>query len=120
MSDKTTTLATLKALQDAFLKERDWHQFHNPKRDSMGISIEAAELMELFLFADPKKDGDQIVAEKRERIEEEIADVFMWVLCFANTTGIDLSEAFHKKMAKNAQKYPVEKCKGKSNKYNEL
>ncbi len=117
MNDTKTTLDGLKKKVDAFLLERDWHQFHDPRADSMGLSVEAAELMELFLY---NRDPKVVITEKREAVEDEIADVLTWVLIFANTTGIDLTEALEKKMAKNAAKYPVEKCKGKQNKYNDL
>ncbi len=117
MNDSNSTLANLKNKVDLFLKERDWHQFHDPRTDVMGLSVEVGELMELFLYY---KDSHEVVTEKREQVEDELADVFYWVLCFANTTGIDLAQAMEKKMQKNALKYPVEKAKGSRKKYTDL
>lgn len=122
MNDNKVTLAELKKSVDLFLQERDWHQFHSPRVDSNGIAIEAAELMEIFLFTDQNTDaaGFNILEAKREAAQDEIADILMWVLCFSLTAKIDLTEAFQKKMEKNRKKYPVEKCKGKTLKYTDL
>ncbi len=120
MTDSKTTLAELKVVIDAFLKEREWHQFHSPKTDCMGIATEAAELMELFLYTQTKEDERKVMFDKREQIEDELADIFSWVLIFAQTQDIDLAAAFEKKLTKNKRKYPVEKCKGLAKKYTEL
>lgn len=101
-----------------FCEKRDWDQYHNPKDLAIGISTEAAELLDLFRF----KNGDEIqqtITNKREHIEDELADVLFFVLRFAQMNDIDLKKALEHKMAKNAAKYPVDKVKGNNKKYNE-
>lgn len=121
MTDAATTTAELKARVLAFARERDWEQFHAPKNLSMALAAEAGELMEHFLWATPEQ--SQVVvrdAVKRRKIEDELADVVIYALEFANMTGIDVAAAIERKMAENAKKYPVEKSRGRSDKYNEL
>ncbi len=101
-----------------FCQQRDWDQYHNPKDLAIGISTEAAELLDLFRF----KNGDEIqqtITNKREHIEDELADVLFFVLRFAQMNDIDLKKALEHKMVKNAAKYPVDKVKGNNKKYNE-
>ena len=93
MTDAQTTLFECKQAVETFLTERDWHQFHSPKIDSMGLVVEAGELLELFLFCQPNDGGRRVLIEKREFVEDEVADCFFWVLCFANTASIDLAKA---------------------------
>jgi dCTP diphosphatase len=121
LSDSVTTLADLKARVLAFVRARDWEQFHSPKNLSMALAAESGELMEHFLWATPEQSA-AIARDpaKRQKIADEIADVVIYALEFANTTGLDLSAAIEAKMAANAVKYPVEKSKGRSEKYNEL
>ncbi len=121
LTDPHTTLAELKNRILTFARERDWEQFHAPKNLSMALAAEAGELMEHFLWATPEA-STAIVADpaKRQRIEEELADVVIYALEFANVTGIDVAQAIEAKMAANAAKYPVEKAKGRSDKYTEL
>jgi NTP pyrophosphatase (non-canonical NTP hydrolase) len=102
----------------AFRDERDWAQFHNPKDMAMAISIEASELMEHFLWKTPEEVAAR-VAEKREEIEDEIADVAVYLVELADNLGIDLFKAMERKMEKNAAKYPAALVKGSSKKYNE-
>lgn len=120
-SDTSTTLAEIKARILAFAKERDWEQFHAPKNLSMALAAEASELMEHFLWATSEA-SREIVNDpaKRAKIEEELSDVIIYALEFANMTGIDVAKAIETKMAANAAKYPVEKAKGRSEKYTEL
>jgi len=121
MTDDTTTVAEIRARVLAFVRERDWEQFHAPKNLSMALAAEAGELMEHFLWATPEQ--SLTVARdpvKRGKIEEELADVVIYALEFANMTGIDVAAAIERKLALNAQKYPVEKAKGRSVKYDEL
>jgi dCTP diphosphatase len=121
LADTTTTIADLKNRVLAFAKERDWEQFHSPKNLSMALAAEAGELMEHFLWADSAASKDRCrEAARRFKIEEEIADVVIYSLEFANVTGIDLAAAIEAKLAANAQKYPVEKARGRSEKYTEL
>ncbi len=120
-SDTTTTLADLKARILAFAKERDWEQFHAPKNLSMALAAEAAELMEHFLWVDPTASRARAAEPgRRKDIEDELADVVIYALEFANMTGIDLAQAIEAKMDANARKYPVEKAKGRADKYTEL
>ena len=121
LSDATTTVDELKNRVLAFARVREWEQFHAPKNLSMALATEAGELMEHFLWASPEQ-SRQIVADpvKRAKIAEELADVVIYALEFANITGLDVAAAIEAKMAANAQKYPVEKAKGRSDKYTEL
>ena len=120
-NDETTTLGTLKAEVLAFAKARDWEQFHSPKNLSMAIAAEAAELMEPLLWVTPEESRAVMArAEKRAALQDELADIVVYCLEFANQTGIDLASAITEKMARNAEKYPVEKARGRSEKYNEL
>ena len=103
-----------------FCEERDWDQFHNPKDLAIGISTEANELLDLFRF----KSNDEMIQlfadlEKKQKVEDEIADVLFFILRFAQMNQIDLVSALKNKIEKNALKYPVEKAKGSNRKYNE-
>jgi NTP pyrophosphatase (non-canonical NTP hydrolase) len=121
LADATTTIAELKSRVLSFARERDWEQFHSPKNLSMALSAEAGELMEHFLWADSGASQERSREPgRRQKIEEEIADVVIYSLEFANITGIDLAAAIATKLAANARKYPVEKCRGRSEKYTEL
>lgn len=121
LTDKTATLATLKTKVLAFARERDWEQFHAPKNLSMALAAEAGELMEHFLWGTPEESRTQLRDKKlRTKVEEELADVVIYALEFANMTGIDVAAAIEAKMAANAKKYPVEKARGRSVKYTEL
>jgi dCTP diphosphatase len=119
--DDVVTLGALKNQVLSFSRERDWEQFHSPKNLSMALAAEAAELMEHFLWAD-SDESRAAVAEQRPRstTEEELADVVIYALEFANQAGIDLTAAIESKLKQNAIKYPVEKVKGRSVKYTEL
>jgi len=120
-NDATTTMAELKGRVLAFARERDWEQFHAPKNLSMALAAEAGELMEHFLWSTPEASRVAIDDPvKRAKIAEELADVVIYALEFANVTGIDVARAIGAKMAANAQKYPVEKAKGRADKYTEL
>ncbi len=120
-TDDSTTLGTLKAEVLAFAQARDWEQFHSPKNLSMAIAAEAAELMEPLLWVSPEASREVMQRpDKRAALQDELADIVVYCLEFANQTGIDLASAITAKMARNAEKYPVEKAKGRSEKYNEL
>ena len=121
MKDADTHLQEIKDRVLAFAKERDWEQFHAPKNLSMAIAAEAAELMEHFLWQSPEASCNDMEAENlRSKVEEELADVFIFAIEFANMTGIDIATIIDTKMKRNAKKYPVEKAKGRSVKYTEL
>lgn len=121
LTDSATTIAELKTRILAFARERDWEQFHSPKNLSMALAAESGELMEHFLWATPEQ-SRAIAAEgaKRMKIAEELADVIIYALEFANVTGLDVAAAIEAKIAANALKYPVEKARGRADKYTEL
>ena len=121
LTDSATTVTELKTRVLAFVRERDWEQFHTPKNLSMALAAETGELMEHFLWATPEQ-SRAIASEpaKRSKIADELADVVIYALEFANITGLDVAAAIEAKMAANAKKYPVEKARGRSEKYNEL
>ncbi|MCE5339607.1 MAG: nucleotide pyrophosphohydrolase [Planctomycetaceae bacterium] len=102
-----------------FRDERDWMQFHDPKNMSISIVLEASELLEHFQWK-TKEEAQQYVKEHKEEIQDEIADVAMYLFELADNLGIDLLDAMKNKMEKNIKKYPVEKAKGKHTKYNKL
>jgi dCTP diphosphatase len=120
-SDSSTTVAQLKDRVLGFARERDWEQFHAPKNLSMALAAEAGELMEHFLWTTPEE-SRSVAREpaKRSKIAEELADVVIYALEFANATGLDLAAAIGAKIEANALKYPVEKARGSSAKYTEL
>ncbi len=99
-----------------FRNERDWEQYHTPRNLACSLSIEAAEVLEIFQW----KMNEEISDQDKERLQEELADVFYYLLLLAHTSDIDLKKALLDKIRINAEKYPVEKSKGKSTKYTEL
>lgn len=96
-----------------FRDERDWKQFHNPKDLSIALSIEASELQEVYLW----KNAEEAQVEK---VKEELADIFTYALLIADHYNLDVSEIVSAKLQRNAEKYPIEKSKGNSKKYDEL
>lgn len=102
-----------------FCEEREWDKFHNPKDLAIGISTEANELLDIFRFK-TEEQMNQDFEKMRSAVEEELADVFFFVLRFAQKNNIDLKEALNKKLDKNATKYPIEKAKGNNKKYDQL
>ncbi len=114
MADQTTTVAELRELMRRFVAERDWEQFHSPKNLVMGLSCEAAELMEHFLWMD--NEASRRVLDdpaNREPIADELADVALYLLCLCNVLGLELSDCVRAKLVKTGQKYPVERIRGK-------
>jgi NTP pyrophosphatase (non-canonical NTP hydrolase) len=102
-----------------FRDDRDWLQFHDPKNLSEAISIEAAELQEIFLWKSTE-DSKSLPSDQLKRVENEVADIFIFMIYLCNHFGINLLEIVNKKLQTNRMKYPVEKAKGSSKKYNEL
>ena len=96
-----------------FTEERDWDQFHNPKDLAVALSIEASELLEAFLWKTPEE-------AKVEKVREELADVINYALLIADKYHFDVKQIVMDKLARNAEKYPVEKARGTAKKYNEL
>lgn len=99
-----------------FRDDRDWKQFHNPKDLAISISLEAAELLEIFQWSAE----DVVCHEKMDRIKEELADVINYCVLMADACGLDLDEIIREKIKKNREKYPVEKSYGSKEKYTEL
>ena len=114
MSDRDTTVAELRKLMAAFVVEREWEPFHDPKNLAASIAIETAELMEHFQWT-RSDELDQIRRDpdKMAEIREEVADITAFLLSFANAMDIDLSDAFRAKMVKNAEKYPADEYRGR-------
>ena len=110
------SLNELRAKVNAFVRERDWDQFHSPKNLAMAMIVEAAEVVEHFQW-DTLEESQQISEERRTEIGHELADTFIYLLRLAEVTGVDLIAAAHQKIALNAIKYPVEKAKGSNAKY---
>ena len=99
-----------------FRDDRDWKQFHNPKGLAISISLEAAELLEVFQWS-----GTVVSNEgKQEKIKEELADVLNYCVLMADACGLDIDEIVQEKIKINNEKYPVSKVKGKKEKYNKL
>ncbi len=99
-----------------FRKQREWEQFHLPKNLAISLSLEAAEVLELFQWT---KDN-RLPRDKKKELEAELADVYYWLLLLSHEFGIDLEQALAHKMVENARKYPVTKSRGKSTKYHRL
>src|SRR6266853_1835448 len=109
MSDADSTLSDLKTLVRQFVEERAWQPFHSPKNLAMGVAVEAAELMECFLWLDlPASYETAKDPKQREAIADEMADVACYLLNLSNVLGIDLSDALRAKIVKNAIKYPAD------------
>src|SRR3989441_6364661 len=101
------TIARIRKFRD----DRDWQQFHDPKNLAVSISIEAAELLELFQWK-TGEEANTYARKHKERVSEEIADVAIYIVELADNLGIDLLKAIEEKLDKNAQKYPVDKARG--------
>lgn len=101
-----------------FALARDWDQFHSPKNLSMALSGEVGELLELFQWL-TEEQSKNLTPEQRKAVEEEMADVFLYLLRLADRLSVDLLEAAKNKMRINELKYPADKVKGSSKKYTE-
>ena len=112
----TDSLNELKQKLENFVVERDWAQFHSPKNLAMAMIVEAAELVEHFQW-NTEAESHELSAEKREQVGHELADTFVYLLRISQVLNIDLIAAANNKIALNAVKYPVEKARGKNNKY---
>jgi NTP pyrophosphatase (non-canonical NTP hydrolase) len=115
MADASTTLAQLKDAVRQFVAERAWEPFHSPKNLVMGLAVEAAELMEPFLWLD--LDASHRLTDNpamREAVADEMADVACYLLNLSNVLGIDLSDAIRAKLVKNAVKYPADQVRGRA------
>jgi NTP pyrophosphatase (non-canonical NTP hydrolase) len=107
------TIAELSVRVAAFAREREWEGFHTPKNLACAVAVEAAELVELYLWQ------EELPPEKHGRLEEEVADVASCLLNLCHVAGIDLAAAVLRKLETNAQKYPVDKVRGSAKKYDD-
>lgn len=114
--DQRDSLDQLKATLLAFVEARDWSQFHSPKNLAMAMIVEAAELVEHFQW-DTEAQSLSLSPEKRVAVNHELADTFLYLLRISQVLDIDLIAAANAKIVLNGQKYPVEKARGKNNKY---
>ena len=103
-----------------FSEERDWEQFHSPKNLAMALSVEVAELVEIFQWSNDGGLAEIEDPDTREQVENEIADIFNYVVKFVDMLNMDLENASLEKVKRNAEKYPIDKSKGKSDKYTNL
>ena len=115
MDDVRRIIEKIKAFRD----ERDWMQFHDPKNMAVSIALEASELLEHFQWKD-KNEVEQYLKENRENVQDEIADIALYLFELADNLGIDLIRAMDNKLAKNGNKYPVQKARGRHTKYDKL
>jgi len=99
-----------------FRDDRNWKQFHNPKDLALSITLEAAELLEVFQWSG----SDTVCESKKDKIREELADVLSYCILMSDACGLDMDEIVQEKMVRNGEKYPVEKAKGSAKKYDEL
>lgn len=109
MRDFDELIAQIKRFRD----DRDWEQFHNSKDLALALSIEASELLELFLWKDNE-------GANPEKLKEELADILMYAFLLADKHQLEIKEIVEEKIRRNNEKYPVEKAKGNAKKYNEL
>lgn len=102
-----------------FRRERDWEKFHKPKDLAISLSIEASELLEWFQWKTDDEIERQLKSEKRQALEDELADVTAYLAYLCHDLGVDINEALAAKIDKNAEKYPVDQVKGRADKYTE-
>lgn len=113
---------SLLALRDAlraFAAERDWEQFHSPRNLATALAVEAAELLEPFQWLTDEQSRD-LPPETLAAVEQELADVLLYLIRLADSLDVDLEAAARAKILRNAEKYPVDKARGSSRKYDEL
>ncbi len=119
--DEATPVSELKALVRAFVEEREWDQFHTPKDLAIGLSVEAAELLEHFRFrSNDEMEQRLLVADRRTEIAHELADVLYFVLLMSANLGYDVTTILRDKLEVSARKYPIDQARGVNEKYTEL
>ena len=111
--DNTTTVQDLKTVVEDFVQERDWAQFHSPKNLSMALAVEASELMNLFKWKTVEEAQEEMKDKLLEDATDELADIMIYSIAFANRNGIDIAKAVSSKTEKNKAKYPADKFKGR-------
>jgi len=119
MDKEKLDLGAIYRLITDFRNKRDWRKFHNPKNLAISISLEANELLEHFQWKD-LPDSIEYSKKNKDKISAEIADILVYILYLSNDLNIDIEQAIKKKIKENEEKYPVEKSKGNSKKYNQL
>jgi dCTP diphosphatase len=102
-----------------FARERDWDQFHTIKNLSMALSVECSELMEHFQWDLDKTNTDDLNPKKKQEVEDELIDIFIYWLRITDKMDLNVEEAFERKFRGNIEKYPADKVRGSSKKYNE-
>ena len=107
----------IKSLQN-FATERDWEQFHSPKNLAMALIVEAAEMVEHFQWLSEEQ-SRTLPAEKLKEVEQEMADIFIYLIRIADGIGVNLEEAAWRKIELNEEKYPIEKARGSAKKYSD-
>ena len=115
-------MSEIKKIQEKirrFRDDRDWMQFHDPKNMAVSLIIEASELLEHFQWKS-KKEVEDYIKENVDEVQDEIADIALYLFELADNLGIDLTRAMERKIEKNEKKYPVEKARGRHTKYNKL
>jgi len=113
-----TDIEKLQRRLQAFADERDWNQFHSPKNLSMALVVEAAELAEHFQWL-TQRESFNLDGDKLEKVGEELADIFVYLVRLADRLGIDLPAAVDRKIGLNEQKYPADRVRGSAKKYDE-
>ena len=111
--DNMTTVQDLKTVVEDFVEERNWAQFHSPKNLSMALAIEASELMDLFKWKTVEEAQEEMKDKLLEDATDELADIMIYSIAFANRYGIDIAKAVTSKTEKNKVKYPADKFKGR-------
>ena len=113
------SIADLTARINAFVDAREWRQFHGPKEMATAIAVEAAELLQHFVWLDAAQ-AEAKCADRRAEIADEIADVGILLFEMADNLGLSLGEVMAAKLARNESRYPQDKARGSNRKYNEL
>jgi NTP pyrophosphatase (non-canonical NTP hydrolase) len=114
----TDPLVELRQALREFAAERDWDQFHSPRNLAAALAVEAAELLEPFQWLTDEQ-SRELSPEARAAVEQEMADVLLYLVRLADKLGVDLEQAARNKIELNARKYPVERARGSSRKYDD-
>lgn len=118
---KSIDVEKINTIISKFIEDRDWDQFHSIKNLTMALSVESSELVEIFQWL--KESDSNAVAQNsklKEKVQEEIADIFIYLMRIAIKSEIDIEQVVLEKIQKNSEKYPIEKSKGSSKKYTEI
>lgn len=118
---RNLNIGHITSLQEEFISDRDWDQFHSIKNLSIALSVEASELAEIFQWM-KEEDSNTVKIDPnlKAKVSDEIADIFLYLLRITTKAEIDLESAIISKLKKNADKYPIDKSRGNSKKYTDL